>query len=343
MTGETDVTAGFPGLIEVERVIHDALHPAPGRLGEMVRRLLEYRGKMLRPRLLLACAALAGRGKKYKSDALFEAAAAVEMIHTASLIHDDIIDEAARRRGRETMHLRWGTGRATLAGDLLLARAFNLLSRPGSSKNLLILLARAVSLLCRGEICQMNQRHCWELTERQYYQINYFKTAQFIAACCEAGAWIAEAAPASRRALRHYGLKLGQAFQIVDDILDYTACPDQLGKPSGNDLEQGRATLPLIHLFENQKHYLKLLRMLPVNSAPPRELQKTLREAVKQNGSLDYALATARQKQAEAVSALQHFPEVPERHLLAGIAAALTRRIPGSWNCRQVDSEVKMT
>ena len=333
MTGETDVTTGFPGMIEVTKVIHEALHPAPGRLEKMVRLLLESSGKMLRPRLLLACAALAGGGRKHNDQALFEAAAAVEMIHTASLIHDDIIDEAARRRGRETLHLRWGPGRATLAGDLLLARAFALLSRPGSDRNLLILLARAVSLLCRGEICQMNQRHCWELTERQYYEINYFKTAQLIAACCEAGGWIAGAAPACRRAMRQFGLKLGQAFQIVDDILDYAGYPEQLGKPAGNDLEQGRATLPLIHLFATQKHYLKLLQMLPRNSTPPRELQETLREAVKQNGSLNYALAAARQRQAEAVNALQQFPPSPERHLLTEIAAALTGRISGSSDC----------
>jgi geranylgeranyl pyrophosphate synthase len=344
LTGKPDSADSFPGISEVKTVIRNALYPAPDRLGEIIGRLLENSGKMLRPRLLLACAALAGCGKKLKSNLLFESAAAVELIHTASLIHDDIIDEAASRRGRETLHLSWGPGRATHTGDLLLARAFALLSRPGSNKNLLLLLARTVAHLCRGEIYQMDQRYCWELTERQYYQINYYKTAHFMAACCEAGGWLAGASSPCRRALWHYGLKLGQAFQIVDDILDYTGCPDRLGKPVGNDLEQGRTTLPLIHLFETQKYYLKMVRMLPANTAPPRELQRILREAVKINGSLDYAIAAARKKQAEAVKALLHLPERPERQMLADIAAALTRRLSGSPDDWQpVDPGVKLS
>ncbi|HPU01872.1 MAG: polyprenyl synthetase family protein [Firmicutes bacterium] len=332
-----------PGLSEVDRAIRKALYPAPGRLGEIIGRILENRGKMLRPRLLLTCTALAGCGKNLRSNLLFDAAAAVELIHTASLIHDDIIDEAARRRNQETLHLRWGPGRAALVGDLLLARAFALLSRPGGSRKLLHLLARTVAHLCRGEIYQMEQRYRWELTEKQYYRINYYKTACFIASCCEAGGLLAGASAAFCRALRNYGLKLGQAFQIVDDILDYAGYPERLGKPVGNDLEQGRTTLPLIHLFETQKQYLKLVRMLPANTAPPRELQKMLREAVKKNGSLDYALAAARRKQAEAVAALQHLPEREERQALAQIAEELTRHFAGTLGGQPVDPEIKLS
>lgn len=343
MAGETNLMGSFPGLSEVKAVMRNVLYPAPGPLGEIIEQLLGNRGKMLRPRLLLTCAALAACGRKLQSNLLFEAAAAVELIHTASLIHDDIIDEAAWRRSREALHRSWGPGRATLAGDLLLARAFALLSRPGRNKNLLLLLERTVAHLCRGEIYQMDQRYRWDLTENQYYRINYYKTAFFIAACCEAGGLLAGASAGCCRALRHYGLKLGQAFQIVDDILDYAGYPEQLGKPVGNDLEQGRTTLPLIHLFETQKQYLKLVRMLPVNTAPPRELQKTLREAVRKNGSLDYALAAARRKQAEAVKALQQLPAGEERRMLAQIAAELTRHFPGTLGGRPVDPEVKLS
>lgn len=330
MKSEEDIKSGIEDLDQVKQTIRNALDPAPGELGEMVGFLLERSGKMLRPRLLLISAALAGDGGRCSGNVLFETAAAVEMIHIASLVHDDIIDEAGQRRGEETLHLRRGPGPAVLVGDFLLARAFALLSRPGGDKNVLILLARTVSLLCLGEICQMNYQHRWELTEGQYYQVNYLKTAQFIGACCEAGGWISGAAPDRRRALRQFGIKVGQAFQIVDDILDYTGCPGQLGKPAGNDLEQGRTTLPLIHLFATQKQYLKLFAILPGNSARPAEIRKRLREAVKENRSLEYAAAAARQKQAEALDRLRQFPPSPERYLLTEIVTALTARLPAA-------------
>lgn len=333
----------FPELAEVEKAIREALDPVPKSLKEILCYLLEKRGKMLRPRLLITCASLAGGEEVRRSKFLFRAAAAVEMIHTASLVHDDIIDEASRRRGQSTLHLRWGRSRATLAGDLLLARAFALLSSPGSEKGLLYLLARSVALLCRGELCQMNRRYCWELTERQYYRIIYLKTAQFIASCCEAGGWIAGASPGQRRALRDYGRNLGQAFQIADDLHDYAGYPQQLGKPVGNDLEQGLATLPLIHLFETRKQYLKMVRMAPPNLALPLDLQRTLREAVNINGSLDYARAAALRMQEKAVQALQLFPAAPERQMLAGMAAAVTGRLCGRFGYRPVDSEVKLS
>lgn len=328
MKSKDGLKSGIRGLDQVKQMIGKTLDPTPGELGDMVRLLLERSGKMLRPRLLLICAALAGEKGRRGGRVLFETAAAVEMIHIASLVHDDIIDEAGQRRGEETLHLRRGPGPAVLVGDFLLARAFALLSRPGSDKNVLILLARTVSLLCLGEICQLNYQHCRELTEGQYYRINYLKTAQFIGACCEAGGWISGAAPDHRRALRQFGIKVGQAFQIVDDILDYSGCPGQLGKPAGNDLEQGRATLPLIHLFATKKHYLKLFAVLSGNSARPAEIRRRLSEAVKENGSLEYAAAAARQKQAEALDRLQQFPPSPERYLLTEIVTALTARLP---------------
>ena len=326
--GAMETKTVYPEMIEIKNIMHEALEPAPRRLGEMVRQVGEKSGKMLRPRLLLACAALAEGEGGYSRKRLLEAAAAVELIHTASLIHDDIIDEADRRRSIETLHLRWGAGAATLAGDLLLARAFALLSRPGSDGKLLCLVARTVSLLCRGEIVQMNLKGRWDLAEREYYWINYLKTAQFIAACCEGGACVAGGGAPSRRLLHKFGVRLGQCFQIVDDILDYAAGPEQLGKPAGNDLVQGRSTLPLIHLFARRKEYLKLIRMIPRGKMPPRDLQERLRRAVCENGSLAYAAAAAGQKQAEALELLRRFPPSRERLLLTEITEAVTAPVP---------------
>ncbi len=333
----TGTIKGLPELAGVQREMEKTLHQVPCGSGEMIAFLLRRSGKMLRPQLLLASAALSGEGRQLRGALLLKTAAAVELIHIASLVHDDIIDEAGVRRGEEALHLRWGNRRAALAGDFLLARAFDLLSRPGCNKNVLILLARTVSQLCLGEICQLNYQYRWELIEKQYYRVIDLKTAWFIAACCEAGGWISGAAPVHRRALRRFGLKLGQAFQIADDILDYTGSQEQLGKPAGNDIKQGRPTLPLIHLFATQRKYLEILRVLPVNvnSTVPAEIRRKLRQAVIENGSLDYASAAACKKRAEALESLQCFPLSPQRQLLEKIAMALTiplcRKSKGSY------------
>lgn len=318
------LTAVFTEMDGVEQAIREAFRTVPGYPRGAPGYLLENRGKMLRPRLLLTCFALAAGARKPRGTALFRAAAAVEMIHNASLAHDDILDEALQRRGRAALHLVWGLRPAVLAGDLLLARAFALLSGPGSGAGLLRLMARSVALLCRGELHQMSRRFCWELTENQYYRIIHCKTAQFIASCCEAGGRLAGASPGECRALRRYGLNLGQAFQLMDDWSDYADYPQRLGKPAGNDLKQGLVTLPLIRLFKVRRRYLQMAREAAPAPALTPELRERLGRAVRENGCLGYTHAAARQKQEEALQALQLFPEGPERQALAGMAAAVT-------------------
>lgn len=314
----------FPEKAAVERAVGEALAPLTGHPREVLRDLLENRGKMLRPRLLIVSAVLTGGEKVKEEKALYRAAAAVEMIHTASLVHDDIIDDAALRRGRPALHLLRGRRAAVLAGDLLLARAFALLSGAEDKKRVLRLLARSVALLCRGELCQMNWRCRWDLTRRQYYRIIHLKTAQFIASCCEAGGLLAGASAEERRALREYGANLGQAFQLIDDYADYAGSPYQEGKPAGGDLKQGLATLPLIHLLETRPDYRQKLHAAPPELPPA--LQETLRKAIGENGSLDYTRAAALHRQEQALRALRLFPDNPARRALVGMAAAVTGR-----------------
>ncbi|NMD43294.1 MAG: polyprenyl synthetase family protein [Firmicutes bacterium] len=310
----------------VERALGEALAPLPGSPQKLLRELLENRGKMLRPRLLVLCAVLTGGERIKENEVLYRTAAAVEMIHTASLVHDDIIDNASCRRGRPTLHLLRGRKAAILAGDLLLARAFALLSEKGHEAGPLRLMARSVALLCRGELCQAERRHRWDLSERQYYRIIHLKTAQFIASCCEAGGWIAGATAGERRSLRQYGLNLGQAFQLVDDLADYSEAPLQGGKPAGSDLKQGLATLPLIHLLETRPRYRQMLRAASPELPPA--LLELLRRVVGENGSLDYTLAAARCSKEQALRALQPFPDGAARQALAGAAAAVTGPVP---------------
>lgn len=322
--------SAFPEMKEVEALIRQTLSSTCGVLQEMVVHLLQARGKKLRPILVLLAAGLFDHDLAAKErGALLRVSAAVEMIHTASLVHDDIIDGALQRRGSATLHRRWNINKATLAGDFLLARAFLLLSRLEQNELLLPLMARSVALMCQGEIRQLDKRKIWNIDERSYFRFNYLKTSQFLAACCEAGGRMMAAADGELRALRHYGCNLGQAFQIVDDILDFTEDPGRLGKPVGSDLNQGIVTLPLIHLLRTRRRYLELLQAAVSRRASlSPDLQEQLREAVRNSGALNYAALKALRCKEAAVSALQLFPPTRSRHLLAQIAEVVAGKAP---------------
>ena len=316
-------------LEDVDRMISDTLRTATAELQAMVDHLLARGGKKLRPLLVFAAADLPGTNACAETgEALLKTAAAVELIHTASLVHDDVIDNAARRRGMETLHCRWDSRAAVLAGDYLLSRAFDLLSTLEQRKTLLPLMSRSVSLMCHGETLQQGKRYDWRTTEHDYLRFNFLKTSQFLAACCEAGGIIGAASPGQLRALREYGCNLGQAFQIVDDILDYAAEPHRLGKPVGGDLGQGVVTLPLIYLLRSRKREPALLRsVLSRRGSLGAVFEARLREAVKRSGALNTAARKAERCIEAARQALKSFPPVPARHLLERLAGAGTGQL----------------
>lgn len=320
----------FPGLEQVEGAMREALQPAPGELGRMMQHLLQAPGKKVRPLLVLLSASLVretgGLPGPPLSEEAVAAAAAVELIHTASLVHDDIIDGASLRRGIPTLHSRWDSGKAVVIGDFLLARAFRLLSGLSQAPDLLPLMARAVSFLCRGEAGQWERRFDWLVTEKEYFRFNYLKTSYFLAACCEAGGIAAgNVSQAQRRALRRYGRALGEAFQVVDDILDFSENASALGKPVGSDLGQGIATLPLICLVQARGRYRELLRELQGRPLPE-ALREELVSAVRQSGALDRSRRRALASKEAALEALRAFPCLRTRHRLGQMAEAVTGR-----------------
>lgn len=203
-------------------------------------------GKRLRPILLLLCGSI----MKEAGCTTVKAAAAAELIHTASLIHDDIIDEAVRRRGRASLNARWGSSLAVQAGDFLFARAFRLIALCDNS-SLNLIFSRAISSMCEGEMEQVDNAFNLHLTERQYMRYIYRKTAVLIEACCGTGARLAGTGESSVEALRLYGLNLGMAFQIKDDVLDIAGEPYLTGKPLVSDLREGVITLPLIYILQD--------------------------------------------------------------------------------------------
>ena len=203
--------------------------------------LIAAGGKRLRPLLTVAAARLAGSN----GAACLKLAAAVEFIHTATLLHDDVVDGSQLRRGKVAAHLIWGGASSVLVGDFLFARAFELMVETGSLRALQIL-AKASSVIAEGEVMQLTRSHDLNLDEKTYLEIISAKTAELFAASAEAGAVSAAAKEAEVTALRKFGFNLGMAFQLVDDALDYSGVAETLGKNAGDDFREGKATMPLL-------------------------------------------------------------------------------------------------
>ncbi len=219
--------------------------------------LLRAGGKRLRPALYILCAK---SGRPFPTG-LAPVAASIELIHMATLVHDDVIDNAATRRGMATANARWGNHVTVLAGDYLFAKAFSLIAAHAGSDALKILTG-TICAICEGEISQAKQLFNPEQTEEEYLDCIGKKTAGFIAASCELGALTAGLPLHDVHALRQYGYGIGMAFQITDDVLDVTASSEQIGKPAGNDLRQGVLTLPIIYALQHSADREELRRII---------------------------------------------------------------------------------
>src|SRR5579875_1107663 len=227
--------AGVDGLIRARLESDVPLIPA---LGE---HLVEAGGKRLRPLIAIAGARICGG----TGDACLKLATAVEFIHTATLLHDDVVDGSKLRRGKVAAHLIWGGAASVLVGDFLFARAFELMVETGSLEALNIL-ARASRVIAEGEVLQLTRAHDLELDQATYLEIIRGKTAELFAAAAESGAVVANGSAAQVKALSGYGMKLGLAFQLADDALDYGGTAESLGKNAGDDFREGKVTLPLL-------------------------------------------------------------------------------------------------
>jgi geranylgeranyl pyrophosphate synthase len=210
--------------------------------------LITAGGKRLRPALVLLAGA---SGRSPNRRALLDTATAVELIHTATLIHDDIIDRSPLRRSQPTFHHRWGTERAVLMGDYLYATAFTLLARLEVSYVMQVM-ADVCQQLCRGELREVEARYRLDLTETEYFEIIKDKTASLIGGCCQSGAYLGGCAPETIKRLTAFGMNFGLAFQIIDDCLDLTGDHYQLGKSILSDLDKGALSLPIIYLTHMQ-------------------------------------------------------------------------------------------
>lgn len=231
-----------PDLLAVETRLKEALHDRSQLVTQMVSHTAGAGGKRLRPLLCLLAGAF---GRPERRESVIRVAAGLELIHLATLTHDDVVDAAPTRRGRPTISALWGNGLAVLAGDWLFATSFELLY-VDSDARLVRMIAHMVQALCAGAIAEAEQAGRLGSSLQPYYDRIYRKTAVFLETACRAGALAAGAPPIVQATLAAYGRRVGMAFQITDDILDFTGDPAVLGKPIGGDLRHGIATLPML-------------------------------------------------------------------------------------------------
>ncbi len=280
-------------------------------------------GKRVRPALtLLATYAAGGDASRHH---VIRMATVMEFLHTATLVHDDIIDNAETRRNRASINSRFGNQTAVLMGDWLYMSAFET-SLAERSLPVLDILTGVTRKMTEGELLQLTTLGQADVSEEQYFDILLRKTAYLFSACCEIGAILGGANDAARAALRDYGLNLGAAFQLVDDLLDFTATDDALGKASGVDLLEGKVTLPLIYLLEadpaQRRRVLSVIRA----GSYAEVSRMALRDAAEQSGALERARARARALANTARQALDVLPPSPHADALRAIPTYILER-----------------
>jgi octaprenyl-diphosphate synthase len=300
------------GLTAVNHVIIDRMQSPVALIPELAGHLIAGGGKRLRPMLTLGCAALLD----YSGARHHKLAAAVEFIHTATLLHDDVVDASGMRRGKATANRLWGNPASVLVGDFLFSRAFELMVEDGSLKVLKIL-SSASAVIAEGEVAQLTAQRDVETSEDRYLEIITAKTAALFSAACQIAAVVAERDAATESALEAYGRNLGIAFQLVDDAIDYVSDADTMGKDRGDDFRDGKVTLPVIFAYARgdeaeRDFWREAMRGKRVSDADLSEAQTLLTKSL----AVADTMARARHYGARAVDALAGFPNGPARQAL---------------------------
>jgi len=277
-------------------------------------------GKRLRPLIVLLAARALGYGGNYHVNA----AAIIEFIHTATLLHDDVVDHSDRRRGRDTANNVFGNQASVLVGDFLYSRAFQMMVDIGEMPVMQIL-ADATNTIAAGEVMQLMNVHDPDVTEQGYRQVIYRKTARLFEAGAQIAAVLADRDPGDQQAMIAYGQHLGCAFQLVDDALDYVASAEELGKNLGDDLAEGKPTLPLIYAMQTGSDAQRALIRAAILGDRPVELGDIV-EIIQETGAMDYTRRRAQEAADEAIVALARVPDSEYRQALIAIADFAVQR-----------------
>jgi len=307
-------------MTEVDNVIARRLDSGVPLVGEVARYIISAGGKRLRPvLLLLTCGAL-----NYTGTQRFNLAAVVEFIHTATLLHDDVVDESTLRRGRPTANESFGNPASVLVGDFLYSRAFQMMVEANNMR-VMEILADATNIIAEGEVLQLMNMHDASLSEEDYLRVIRSKTAKLFEASARLGAVLANSSPAVEQACADYGRALGTAFQVIDDVLDYAGEAAEMGKNLGDDLREGKATLPLIMAMQLGSSEEQETVRHAIETGAVDELA-TIVQIVRKTGALDATLRAAASEAQRAIDATKQLPRNEYSEGLLQLAAQLLER-----------------
>ena len=305
---------------EMDQVISRRLDSEVPLIGQVSRYIIAAGGKRLRPALLLlTCGALG-----YQGEQRFNLAAVVEFIHTATLLHDDVVDESALRRGSATANETFGNPASVLVGDFLYSRAFQMMV-DAQNMRVMQVLADATNVIAEGEVLQLMNMHNAALDEAGYLQVIRSKTAKLFEASARVGAILAGSSPEMEDACAQYGQALGTAFQVIDDVLDYTGDAEVMGKNLGDDLREGKTTLPLIAAMQRGTASQKDIIKTAIETGGVAMLNEVV-DIVKATGALDVARLSASAEAQRAVAAATLLPQGPHTDCLLQLVAQLLDR-----------------
>ena len=305
---------------QVDQVIAKRLDSGVPLVGSVSHYIITAGGKRLRPALLLLCCGALG----FKGDQRFNMAAVVEFIHTATLLHDDVVDESMLRRGNATANARFGNPASVLVGDFLYSRAFQMMV-DAQSMRIMQVLADATNVIAEGEVMQLMNMHNAGLDEAGYLQVIRSKTAKLFEASARVGAILSGADTLQEEACAEYGQALGTAFQVIDDVLDYAGDASVMGKNLGDDLREGKATLPLIAAMQRGTEQERTTIQMAIENGEVDKLDEVVR-IVKSTGALDVARAAARDEAQRAIAAANRLPAGLHTTCLVQLASQLLER-----------------
>ena len=298
----------------VNLLINKALYSEVALIGQLGHYIINSGGKRLRPVLALLSAHASG----YQGDQHIHVAAIVEFIHTATLLHDDVVDASELRRGQETANAIWGNEASVLVGDFAYSRAFEMMVEVNNMR-VMEILAHATNTIAEGEVMQLLNCHNADITTESYLNVIHCKTAKLFEAGCQLGAVLAGTNESQEQAMARYGMHLGTAFQLIDDVLDYDASVEEIGKNIGDDLAEGKPTLPLIYAMANgTKDQAKTIRHAIEQGG--REHIQAVSKAIESTGAIIYTAQLAREEASKAQQALAGFPESPYIDALMALA-----------------------
>ncbi len=298
----------------VDAVIRERLYSDVVLVRQVSEYIINAGGKRLRPALVLLSAGALGYGKQGGQTHHHQLAAVVEFIHTATLLHDDVVDESELRRGRDTANAMFGNAAAVLVGDFLYSRAFQMMVSVGSMR-VQEVLADATNVIAEGEVLQLLNCNNADVEVEDYLRVIRFKTAKLFEAAMRLGAIINHASAGVEDGMARYGMHLGTAFQLVDDILDYSGDESATGKNLGDDLAEGKPTLPLIHVMQHGSPAQSALVRHAIEEGGRADMDAVV-QAIRETGALDVARAAAREEVRLAQAALAQLPSSQYKDVL---------------------------